>query len=168
MDSDPGKKVIPLIKEPSPLEIGIEAIPAILKTTGGREIQLTRAILVIRNTGPQPVSSLTPQATLAQESGLPHELSPDLKKDLPESLEPGALRQWDLYDLLAAGHPGVSSKVHLFGYKAVLNWWFTLTARVDYRPAASAPLRTSSFQARFRWNSQPPSLDKVDLAVEPL
>jgi hypothetical protein len=151
----------------SALEIGIESIPSKMRKPDGGEIFFTRAVLVVNNTGLEPVF-LTPRADLTQEGGIAHEVTGALSGDLPaQSLAPGGKRQWDLFDLLTTGHPGVASKVHLFGYKAVLNWWFVLSVRIDYRlEEESVPRRTPLFRARFRWNAKPAALDQVDLSIE--
>ena len=102
--------------------------------------------------------------------GVPHEVTQVLNENLGgRFIPPGDRLRWDLYDLLVAEHPGVSSKVHLFGHKAVLNWWFELSAKAEYRlsegsPPALAPL----FRARFRWNASKPDLEKVNLSIETL
>lgn len=152
----------------APLEISLESVPSRIKKTGGGEINFTRAILVMKNTGSEPLSGLSPQATLGQEGGVSQEVTETLTRILPEqTLPPRGTVTWDLFDLLAAGHPGVASKVHLFGYKAVLNWWFDLAVRADYRNReGSSPLQSPLFRARFRWNAQPGALDQVDLSIE--
>lgn len=152
----------------SPLDLALKSVPSTLNTAGGKTIHFTRAILVIKNTGLEPVPGFIPQAALTQEGGMAHDITEVLTGGLRELyLSPGATIQWDLFDLLAAGHPGVASKVHLFGYKAVLNWWFDLIVRADYRTREDAsPLQTPPFRARFRWNAQPGALDEVALSIE--
>jgi hypothetical protein len=151
-----------------PLEISLEAVPSSLKKTGGGEIHFARAVLVMKNTGSETLYGLSPHAALGQEGGVSQEVTETLTRNLPEqTLPPRGTVTWDLFDLLAAGHPGVASKVHLFGYKAVLNWWFDLAVRADYRKREGAsPLQTPLFRARFRWNAQPGALDQVDLSIE--
>jgi hypothetical protein len=72
-----------------------------------------------------------------------------------------------MYDLLLAEHPGVASKVHLWGYKAILNWWFDLTVWVEYQSSDMAtPVRTATSRWKFRWNPAKPPLEDVDLSIE--
>ena len=168
MSDDLEKKAGLLDDREGPLTITLEAVPSTLKIAGGREINFTRAILVIRNIGLEPMRDLIPQATLVQEGGLPEDVTEALAKNLGDRpLPSGETLQWDLYDLLVAGHPGVASKVHLFGYKAVLNWWFDVSVQVEYGLSELAsPLRTPIFTGRFRWTAEKSSLDRVDLAME--
>lgn len=150
----------------SSLDLELKSVPSTLNTAAGKNIHFTRALLVIKNTGLDPVHALIPQATLAQEGGMAHDITEILTGGLRE-LPPGETMQWDLFDLLAGGHPGVASKVHLFGYKAVLNWWFDLAVQADYRiREGTTPVQTPPFRASFRWNAQPGALDQVDLSIE--
>lgn len=158
--------------EGSPLKIWLEAVPSILKIASGKEIKFPRPALFIQNVGPEPVKILISQASVFQEGGMggvPHEVTQVLNENLGgRFIPPGDRLQWDLYDLLLAEHPGVSSKVHLFGYKAVLNWWFELSAKAEYQLSdGSSPAQAPLFQARFRWNASKPDLEKVDLAIDP-
>jgi hypothetical protein len=73
----------------------------------------------------------------------------------------------DVYDLLLAAHPGVAGKIHLFGFKAILNWWFTLNAWAEFHPAdGTAPLKTPVFHWKFRWSPATPALEEINLAIE--
>jgi len=82
---------------------------------------------------------------------------------------PGETLSWDLYDLLLIEHPGVASKVHLFGYKVVLNWWFELSLEAEYRvPDGPLPSQTSLFHVKFSWKASKPDLEKVDLSIVPI
>jgi hypothetical protein len=152
----------------SPLEICLEAVPSTIKKSSGGAIHFTRAVLVIKNVGLEPVQGLTPRAVLTQENGMSHEVTAAMARELKDdALPPGGTIQWDLFGLLADGHPGVASKVHLFGYKTALNWWFTVSAEADYRlGGGSSPRRTPPFKARFRWNAKPNALDEVDLSIQ--
>lgn len=152
----------------SPLTLELESVPSTLQTAGGKAIRFTRALLVIRNMGLKPLQGLFLRVTLSQEGGRPQEIAQDLTPALAGGeFPPGERVTRDLFDLLAAGHPGVASKVHLFGYKAVLNWWFDLTVGADYRvEGESVRQETPPFRARFRWNALPGALDQVDLSIE--
>lgn len=152
----------------SPLEFSLDPYPSTLKAAGGGNVRFPRAILALKNKGHEPVREVTLQGTVSQEGGLTHEITESLSTEVACGvLGPGETRQWDLFDLLAAGHPGVASKIHLFGYKAVLNWWFDLTVGADYRiEGESLRQETPPFRARFRWNAQPGALDQVGLSIE--
>ncbi len=101
---------------------------------------------------------------------MPQEVTEALNKNLIDHFIPrGDTLGWGLYDLLMAEHPGVAGKVHLFGYKAVLNWWFELSVKTDYRLSdGSPPVQTPLFRAKFRWNASKPALERVDLSIDPL
>jgi hypothetical protein len=72
-----------------------------------------------------------------------------------------------LYDEIIPAHPGVSSKVHLFGYRAILNWRFDLTAWAEYRPASfTASMQTPVSRWALRWTVPESAAGKVELAIE--
>ena len=156
--------------EASPLKIWLEAVPSALKIAPRGEIKFPRPVLVIQNVGPDPVKVLISQASIFQEGGMPQEVAEALNKNLIDRfIPPGETVKWDLYDLLMTEHPGVAGKVHLFGYKAVLNWWFELSVKTDYRLSdGSPPVQTPLFRAKFLWNASKPDLEKVDLSINPL
>ncbi len=150
------------------LEISLQAALSKLHVTGGREIPFSRAILSISNAGNTAVFGFVPHATLAQEGGSVQDITEALSRiKTAESIPPGETFNWDMYDLLLAEHPGVASKVHLWGYKAILNWWFDLTVWVEYQSSdMAAPVRTATSRWRFRWNPAKPPLEDVDLSIE--
>jgi hypothetical protein len=152
------------------LKIGLEAVPSMLEIAPRGEIKFPRAVLVMRNAGPEPVQVSISQASIFQEGGMPLDVTKALNKNLiGRFIPPGDPLSWDLYDLLMAEHPGVAGKVHLFGYKAVLNWWFELSAQADYQLSdGSLPVPMPLFQAKFRWNAAKPDLEKIDLSINPL
>jgi len=92
--------------------------------SGGGEVAFARAVLTMVNAGHAAlVGRLLPHATFAQERGLVHDATEALSRSrIVESIQPGEAVKWDVYDLLLVAHPGVASKVHLWGYKAVLDW----------------------------------------------
>jgi hypothetical protein len=146
------------------LEIALQAVPSKLQVTGGKEISFCRAILSIRNTGDTAVEGFVPHATLAQEGGSIQDVTEALlRSKTVASLLPGNAVEWDVYDLLLAGHPGVASKVHLWGYKAILNWWYTLAVWAE---DAAAPLQPSVSRWKLRWITAKPTLEEIDLSIE--
>jgi hypothetical protein len=150
------------------LEIALKAVPSKLRVTGGKEIPFCRAILSIRNTGDTAVEGFVPYVTLAQEGGSVQDVTEALFRSATvASLLPGNAVEWDVYDLLLAGHPGVASKVHLWGYKAILNWWYTLAVWAEYQSSdAAAPLQPSVSRWKLRWITAKPTLEAVDLSIE--
>ncbi len=150
------------------LKISLQAVSSKLHVTGGREIPFNRAMLSINNAGNTAVVGFVPHATLAQEGGSVQDISGALSRTKTvESLLPGETLEWDMYDLLLAEHPGVASKVHLWGYKAILNWWFDLTVWAEYRTSDMAtPVRTVASRWKFRWSPAKPPLEDVYLSIE--
>lgn len=153
---------------PVTLKFSITAAPSTLRVTGGREIPFDRAILTLRNTGDKASEGVVPHATLSEERGLVHDATEALKRAVPaESIPPGGEITWDVYDVLLAAHAGVASKVHLWGYKAVLNWRIDFSAWAEYRDeSAEAPIRTGVSRWTVRWNPADPSGERIVLSIE--
>jgi hypothetical protein len=150
------------------LKFSISAVPATLRAAGGREIPFVRAILSLRNTGDTMAAGVVPHATLSEERGLVHDATEVLRRAVTaDSIPPGGELQWDLYDVLLAAHAGVASKVHLWGYKAVLNWWIDFSAWAEYREeGAETPLQMGVARWKLRWSLSEPSSEKIDLTIE--
>ena len=86
---------------------------------------------------------------------------------LRKSLQPGEAVEWDVYDLLVSAHPGVASKVHLWGYKAILNWWIDVAVWTEYVSSAdTALLQTPISRWKLRWSPAHSTLEEVDVYVE--
>ena len=152
----------------SGLEFSLRAVPSELRVTGGREIPFRRAILSIYNNGSTALFRLVPHATLAQEGGSVQDITKALSQAMSSgSLPPRQAIEWDIYDLLLAAHPGVASKVHLWGYKAILNWWIYLTVWAEYYPSDdTTPIQTSIFKWKLRWITARSNLEEIDLSME--
>jgi len=150
------------------LDFTLRAFPSTLRITGGREIPFARAILSLRNAGGVTAAGVVPHATLSEERGLVHDAAEALKRAMPaDSIPPGGELTWDVYDLLLAAHPGVASKVHLWGYKAALNWWIDFSAWAEYREeGADSPVRTGICRWRLRWSPVEPTAERVELSIE--
>jgi hypothetical protein len=150
------------------LEISLRAVPSTLQISGGKIITFSRAILAVRNTSPVKADMFELHATVGQEGGSVQDLTEALSKSRHmESIPPGETVEWDVYDLLLPAHPGVASKVHMFGYRAVLDWWFDLTAWVEYRsPDAPAASQTPAYNWKLRWSRRDPLSDNVDVYIE--
>ncbi len=149
------------------LDISLQPVPSHLRASDGREIPFTKAILTIRNVCSEEVVSVVPHATLGQEGGTVQDVTSSLSHSDPSSIPPGGAFSWDVYDLLLPAHPGTASKVHMFGYRAALNWRFDLAAWAEYRPSASSePLTTPVLRWSLRWSVADPSTGAVGLAIE--
>ena len=150
------------------LEISLQAVPSKLRVTGGREIPFNRAILSIMNAGNKAVAGFVPHATLAQEGGSVQDITEALLRTKNvASIPPGETLSWDMYDLLLAEHPGVASKVHLWGYKAILNWWFDLAVWAEYGSSdIMNPMNTATSRWKFSWNPAKPLSEEIDLSIE--
>lgn len=149
------------------LDITLQPMVSHLKASDGREIPFTRAVLTIRNICDQEVLSILPHATLGQEGGTVQDVTGSLSPLASASIPPGGTVSWDVFDTLLPAHPGAASKVHMFGYRAVLNWKFDLTAWAEYRPSVtSASAQTPVSRWTFRWSVANPATGKVELTTE--
>jgi len=150
------------------LSFMLKTVPATLRVTGGREIPFVRAILSLRNAGAVTAAEVAPHATLSEERGLVHDATEALKRATPaDSIPPGGELTWDVYDLLLAAHPGVASKIHLWGYKAALNWWIDFSAWAEYRDEGAAfPVRTAVSRWRLCWSPAEPAAERIELSIE--
>ena len=149
------------------LDISLQAVPSHLRASDGREIPFTRAILTIRNVCNEEAVNVVPHATLGQEGGTVQDVTSSLSPSAPSSIPPGGTFSWDVYDLLLPAHPGTASKLHMFGYRAALNWRFDLAAWAEYRPSASSePLKTPILRWSLRWRVADPSTGAVGLTIE--
>ena len=149
------------------VEISMPAADSTLRVTGGRDIAFRRAKLIMRNIGSTELAGFLPRATLLQERGLIHDATEALSRGLTaQTIPAGGDVVWDVYDLLLAAHGGVASKVHLWGYKAVLEWWFELTAWAEYRTRDDVPAQTPVFRRRFKWSPAKGGAEGIGLTIE--
>ena len=150
------------------LSFSLNTVPSTLRVTGGREIPFARAILSLHNAGDSTAAGIVPHATLSEERGIVHDATETLKHATPaDSIPPGGELTWDVYELLLAAHPGVASKVHLWGYKAALNWWIDFSAWAEYREQGTAsPLRTGISRWKLCWSPAGPSAERIELSIE--
>jgi hypothetical protein len=169
MKSGPPAQTETTGRQESSIEISLQAVPSKLRLKGGKEISFSRAVLSMRNTGQTVLLGVVPHASLAQEGGAGsvHDGTEALSRAKNvESIPPGETVNWDVYSLLVDAHPGVAGKVHLWGYKAILNWWFELTVWAEYRTAeASTPLNTPISRWKLCWSPLGISSDDVDLSI---
>ncbi len=148
------------------IDITLQSVDSTLRLNDGREIPFVRAILVIRNVCNSEVLDVEPRATLGQERGTVQEVTSSFSQKAHESIPPGGTATWDVYDEIIPAHPGASSKVHLFGYRAVLTWRFELAAWAEYRPSGLyEPIKTPISRWALRWTA-PESTGRVELAIE--
>ena len=150
------------------LEISLRAVPSRIGTSGGKEVPFKRGILSVRNIGQTVVVGLVPHATLGQEGGSVQDVSEAFSRSKTmESIQPGEPVEWDVYEHLLPAHAGAASKVHMFGYRAVLNWWFELVAWTEYRcQDAATSLQTPITRWKLRWSLAKPPMDEVNLDIE--
>ena len=152
------------------LVFAVQAVPSSLRVTGGREIPFVRAILLLRNTGGTTVPGIAAHATVSEERGLVHDATEAMRRAVPaDSIPPGGELAWDVYETILAAHAGMASKVHLWGYKAILNWRIELSAWADCRPEGdAAPVQTAVSRWFLRWQPAGQAPEEVELAVEAL
>jgi len=138
-----------------------------IQASDGRDIPFVRAVLTISNAGDAEVNGLVPHATLGQEGGTVQDVTHVFGSSAAASIPPGGSVTWDVYDLLLPAHPGTASKVHMFGYRAVLNWKFDLAAWAEFRlTGSSGPLQTPVTQWMLQWSVPDASTGAVALSIE--
>ena len=149
------------------LDISLQSVTSHLRASDGREIPFTRAVLTLRNVCDAEAVNVVPHATLGQEGGTVQDVTNSLSHSTPSSITPGGTVSWDVYDLLLPAHPGTASKIHMFGYRAALNWKFDLAAWAQYRPSVSSgPLQTPVLRWSLRWSITDPATGAVGLTIE--
>lgn len=138
-----------------------------MQASDGSAIPFTRAVLTMQNVSAAELLNIVPHATLGQEGGTVQDISGHLCQSAPASLPPGAMVSWDVYDLLLSAHPGAASKIHMFGYRAILNWRFDLAAWAEYRfPDSAAPAETQVSRWTLQWSIPDPSARAVALVIK--
>ncbi len=149
------------------LEISLQPAASTIRASDGRDIPFTRAVLTIRNDCDTDVIDLVPHASLGQEGGTVQDVSPVFARLAVQSIPPGESVSWDVYDLLLPAHPGTGSKVHMFGYRAALNWRFDLAVWAGCRlKGSSGPVQTPVARWSLRWSVPDPSTGAVVLSIE--
>lgn len=149
------------------LAISLQAEDSRLVASNGKEISFARAVVTVRNACAAELINMVPHATLGQEGGTVQDVSSAFPGKAGVSILPGGTISWYVYDLLLPAHSGAASKVHMFGYRAVLNWRFDLAVWAEYRRSADSPLvRTPVSRWALRWSVPDPSTGAVVLAIE--
>ena len=149
------------------LVISLQAADSRLLASNGKEVSFTRAVLTVRNACSTELINMVMHATLGQEGGTVQDVSIAFPGNTGASIPPRGTVSWDVYDLLLPAHPGTASKVHMFGYRAVLNWRFDLAVWAECRRSADTPpVRTTVSQWTLRWSVPDPSSGAVVLSIE--
>ena len=156
-----------MMSKNSCLDISLQSLASRIRASDGRDIPFARAILTIRNVCGEEVFSVLPHATLGQEGGTVQDVSGSPSASESLSIPPGGTVSWDVYDTLLPAHPGSASKIHMFGYRAALNWRFDLAAWAEYRASdLSEPARTPISRWVLRWSVADPATGNVELTIE--
>jgi hypothetical protein len=151
------------------LDISLQPAASYIHASDGREIPFTKAILTIHNVCNSEVVIVEAHATLGQEGGTVQDVTSSLSQPAYSSIPPGRTASWDVYDLLIPAHPGTASKIHMFGYRAALNWRFDLTAWAEYRfSGSSVAVQTPVSRWALRWSVADPVTGEVKLTIEDL
>jgi len=149
------------------LVISLQAADSRLMASNGREISFTRAVLTLRNACSAELYDVVTHATLGQEGGTVQDVSSAFPGNAGASIPPQGSVSCHVYDLLLPAHPGTASKVHMFGYRAVLNWRFDLEVWAEYRRSADfPPVRTPVSRWALRWSVPDATTGAVTLAIE--
>lgn len=150
------------------LDISLQPEASHIRASDGREIPFARAILTIRNMCNTELVDVVLHATLGQEGGTVQDVTSSLSA-APSTIPPKGTASWDVYDLLLPAHPGTASKVHMFGYRAALNWRFELAAWAEYRVSgSSAPVQVPVSRWALRWSVKDVATGAVDVSIERL
>jgi len=151
------------------IHISLQPRASYVKTADKREIPFVRAVLTIDNGCGAEVTDFLPRITLGQEGGTVQEVSSGIKETLPLSIPAGGILEWDVYDLLIPAHTGSAAKIHMFGYRAALNWRFELEVSAEYSlPASSVRVNTPVSRWALRWSVPNPADGAVELTIENL
>jgi hypothetical protein len=151
------------------LDISLQPAASHIRASDGREIPFARAVLTLRNACNAALENVVPHATLGQEGGTVQDVTSSLSHSAPSSIPPNGTVSWDVYDLLLPAHPGTASKVHMFGYRAALNWRFELTAWAEYHVSGSSePVQVPASRWAFRWSVVDTATGAVDVTIERL
>ncbi len=149
------------------LEISLQPVASHIRASDGREIPFARAILTIRNVCNAELVDVSPHATLGQEGGTVQDVTSSLSHAAPSTIPPNGTISWDVYDILLPAHPGTASKVHMFGYRAALNWRFELSAWAEYRVSGSSePVQAPLSRWALRWSVKDAATGGVDVTIE--
>jgi len=146
--------------------IALQTAGSKMVASNGKEISFARAILKFRNTCTAELINMVPHATLGQEGGTVQDVSHGLSNPPTPFTARGSV-SWDVYDLLLPAHSGTASKVHMFGYRAALNWRFDLAVWAEYRRTTDSPsVMTPVSRWVLRWSVPDPLNGAVVLAIE--
>jgi len=149
------------------LILSLRPVASHIRASDGRDIPFVRAVLTISNAGDAEVNGLVPHATLGQEGGTVQDVTHAFGSPAAASIPPGGSATWDVYELLLPAHPGTASKIHMFGYRAVLNWKFDLAAWAEFRlTGSSGTLQTPVSRWTLQWSVPDASTGAVALAIE--
>lgn len=148
------------------LVLALQSLASSLRAGDGRDVPFARAVLTLRNGCPTDVIDLVPHASLGQEGGTVQDVSGAFA-GAAVALPPGGSLHWDVYDLLLPAHHGAASKIHMFGYRAALNWRFDLAAWAEYRlPGTAETARTPVARWTLRWSLTEASGGAIAIAIE--
>jgi hypothetical protein len=149
------------------LDISLQPQASHIRASDGREIPFARAMLTIRNVCNAELINVVPHATLGQEGGTVQDVTSSLSLSAPATIPPNGTVSWDVYDLLLPAHPGTASKVHMFGYRAALNWRFELAAWAEYCVSGSSePVQVPVSRWTLRWSVVDTATGAVDVTIE--
>ncbi len=151
------------------LDISLQSLTSRIRAGDGREIPFNRAILTIRNVCDSVVVNVEPHAALGQEGGTVQDVSSSFSQSAHSSIPPGGTASWDVFDILIPAHPGAASKIHMFGYRAALNWRFDLSVWVSYQLSGSSVMvQTPVLRWSLRWSVTNPATEEVNLTIQEL
>jgi len=151
------------------LVISLVSVASHMRTSDGSDIPFARAMLTMRNICDAAVVNVMLHVNIGQEGGTVQDITSAFSRTAIASIPSGGTVSWDVFDQLLPAHPGIASKVHMFGYRAALNWRFDLAAYAEYRNAVSSlPLQTPVLRWTIHWSVTNKSTGEVGLTIDAL
>ena len=148
------------------MNLSLERQDSTIRASDGKSIPFARAVLRIGNSCDHDID-IVPQVSLGQEGGTVQDVSSAVVPQGALSVPGGGSVTCDVYDLLLPAHAGSASKVHMFGYRAVLNWRFELAAGANYRLKGSQEtVQVPGERWTFWWSVPDQASRAVVLTIE--
>ncbi|HSH69937.1 MAG TPA: hypothetical protein VK997_08470 [Deferrisomatales bacterium] len=149
--------------EMAALQLDLVAREVPLQYPGAEGVVFQDAVVVVRNTGAVSAARIGLLCTVVNEGKPMVDRLVDLTPlGFAETLRPGAEGTVSFFRLLQREARGFGSKVNLFGYRAVLNWTYELTAT----PVAGPDAVPAGTERRWRVRWHPSETNPALVAVE--
>lgn len=146
------------------LTLELQDHPVTLHHPGAEGVRFHDAVFVIRNEGSAPAEHIRLGLRIVQGSNVLADAVVDpTPVGMPATLSSGEAGRASLFRLLQQEVKGFGSKVNLFGYKAVLNWTYEVSATAVMKGQAPAA-EGRTWQVCWRPSEATEDLVEVDIA----